>query len=222
MIRVRKPREYDGNQTAVPRSSFIRMRAGGASVPRDASSEGSAPPKGAEQTQREFIDRLVQPVRRVLARVLRSPADVDDVLQESLLAILDAHPGFRGDSTLLHFAVRISEHRGISRLRSAHRQETHGAMLARLEQPLVAESARPDEEVIRTRRMSVLRKLLHNLPTAQRRVLELRAVLDCSLAEIASTTGVSINTVRTRLRLARRTLSRHIEGDPVLLDLLRG
>lgn len=94
--------------------------------------------------------------------------------------------------------------------------------MARLEQPLMAGTATPDEDIIRSRRTSVLRKLLGALPAAQREVLELRALLDCSSAEIASATGVSVNTVRTRLRLARMTLSRHIEGDPQLLDLLRG
>jgi RNA polymerase sigma-70 factor (ECF subfamily) len=198
------------------------MKGEGEVISPTESPQGSAPPGENQLTQRESIDGLVRPVRRVLAQVLRSPAEVDDVLQESLLAILDATPSFRGESTLLHFALRISEHRALSTHRSAHRHAVHRALVARLEEPLLAGSETPEEDATRIRRTSVLQELLGSLPAAQRQALELRALLDCSLAEIADATGVSINTVRTRLRLARRTLLRRIEGDPALLDLLRG
>jgi RNA polymerase sigma-70 factor (ECF subfamily) len=50
----------------------------------------------------------------------------------------------------------------------------------------------------------------------------LRVVLDYSLDQVAAATGAPINTVRSRVRLAREKLRQRIEDDPALLDVLRG
>ena len=54
----------------------------------------------------------------------------------------------------------------------------------------------------------------------------MRVVLGCSLPEVAQATGVPVNTVRSRIRLAREHIKARIESDPRLaalfeLELLR-
>jgi RNA polymerase sigma-70 factor (ECF subfamily) len=39
---------------------------------------------------------------------------------------------------------------------------------------------------------------------------------------VAAATGAPVNTVRSRVRLAREKLKLRIEGDPDLMDMLRG
>ena len=47
-------------------------------------------------------------------------------------------------------------------------------------------------------------------------------MLDYSLDQVAEATGAPVNTVRSRVRLAREKLREKIEGDPELWDVLRG
>jgi RNA polymerase sigma-70 factor (ECF subfamily) len=65
-----------------------------------------------------------------------------------------------------------------------------------------------------------IRELLSTLPENQAETLALRVVLGMSLGEVASATGVPLNTVRSRIRLAREALMERIEANPTLLELL--
>jgi RNA polymerase sigma-70 factor (ECF subfamily) len=61
--------------------------------------------------------------------------------------------------------------------------------------------------------------LLEDLPEEQADVLALRVVLGLSLEEVAQATGAPLNTVRSRVRLAKEALRRRIESTPELADL---
>jgi RNA polymerase sigma-70 factor (ECF subfamily) len=74
--------------------------------------------------------------------------------------------------------------------------------------------------VIADRRRRHLRDLLAELPEAQSETLAMRAVLGHSIDEIAEALDVPINTVRSRLRLAKAALRERIETDPSLGELL--
>jgi DNA-directed RNA polymerase specialized sigma24 family protein len=52
------------------------------------------------------------------------------------------------------------------------------------------------------------------LPQPQAEAIALRVMLEYSIQEVGSITGVSPNTVKTRLSLARRTLKRRIACNP--------
>jgi len=58
------------------------------------------------------------------------------------------------------------------------------------------------------------------LPEAQAEALALRVALGWSLKEIADATSTPLNTVRSRLRLAKEALRRRIGDDPGLADQL--
>jgi len=76
------------------------------------------------------------------------------------------------------------------------------------------------EHTMATRRRESLRALLDSLPEAQAETLVLRTILGLSLEETAATTGVPVNTVRSRIRLAREALRARIESDPRLIETL--
>jgi RNA polymerase sigma-70 factor (ECF subfamily) len=58
--------------------------------------------------------------------------------------------------------------------------------------------------------------MLAELPAGQGETLALRVVLGSSIKEIAEATQVPVNTVRSRLRLAKEALRKRIEEDPTL------
>jgi len=65
-----------------------------------------------------------------------------------------------------------------------------------------------------------VRGLIQTLPEEQAETLALRVVLGFSLEEVAEATGVPLNTVRSRVRLAKTALKKRIEADPKLLAAL--
>lgn len=66
----------------------------------------------------------------------------------------------------------------------------------------------------------VMRALLARIPAEQAEAIALRFVLGWSLEEVARVTEAPVNTVRSRVRLAKKALRAAIEGDPVLAEEL--
>ena len=145
--------------------------------------------------------------------------DTEDVVQESLLAFVGALPAFRGDCTVLHYACRVAVRKAVLARRRNVRREDH---LAGVDPDLVETHAVPNEPVTAARRRALVRRLLDDLPPEQAETIALRLVLGCSLQEIAEATGAPVNTVRSRLRLAKEALRERIEQDPVLVEELEG
>ncbi len=142
------------------------------------------------------------------------------MLQESLLAILAALPSFRGDSSLIHFAIAIARRTMLAQRRTGRRRAEHLTRVARLELPLRPDSAGAQQASLPLSRSAELERLLGGLPEEQATALVLRALLELPLKRIAAETGVSVNTVRTRVRLARKCLRARIESDAVLSAVL--
>lgn len=145
--------------------------------------------------------------------------DVDDALQESLLAFIDALPAYRGETNIRRYALRI----GIRTALAARRRDRarKGMLDEHVEasEPLVAPVSTPTDEVAALRQREVFRALLDELPEAQAEALAMRVVFEYSLEEIASVTGAPVNTIRSRVRLARDAIRSRIEADPALGQL---
>jgi RNA polymerase sigma factor (sigma-70 family) len=168
----------------------------------------------------EVLAYLAPPLLRAVRALLgpKNP-DLEDVVQEALIAVVDALPSFRGDCTLLHFAIRIAARRATSTRRRARSVLGWLEQLARRERPLVDGPATPRDETIAERRRSLLCTLLGELPDAQSDSLVLRVALGYSIEEVAAVTRAPVNTVRSRLRLAKEALRRRIDADPRWTEL---
>ncbi len=168
----------------------------------------------------ELLRRLTPYLARVSRALLRhSSTEPDDCVQESLLALLRALPAFRGDSTVTYFATRIAFRCTLAARRRARLSAERVESAADFEAPRAALSSQLDDEAVLAQRRTALRQLLEQLPEAQCRAFTLRVVLGYSFKEVARAQGSSVNTVRSRIRLARDTLRRRIEQDPALVEL---
>jgi DNA-directed RNA polymerase specialized sigma24 family protein len=68
---------------------------------------------GNEAAAHEFFDRYAARIRRFIANSLGAVNDeADDILQETFIALADALPFFRGDSSLFTFACAICASQG--------------------------------------------------------------------------------------------------------------
>ena len=146
--------------------------------------------------------------------------DVDDVVQESLMAFARALPAFRGESSVLHYAYRITVRVGLAERRRQRRRDDNLELHSR--PGILIQEPASTENVVAALRRTVLRRLLNALPAEQAETMALRVCLGMSLAEVAHATGVPSNTVRSRMRLAREALRRTIERDAEARELLGG
>jgi RNA polymerase sigma-70 factor (ECF subfamily) len=141
--------------------------------------------------------------------------DLDDVVQQGLIALIQALPSFRGECPAEYYASRIAVRAAVAARRGAT------ARGARMNSgvdadSIVDEGGGPNEAHAATRRRELIRELLDQLPAEQGETLALRFGLGWTLEEVARATGAPVNTVRSRLRLAKQALRKRIEENPAL------
>ncbi len=164
---------------------------------------------------------LLRTVRSLLGR---DNPDAEDVAQEAALVVIGALPSFRGESSVQRFATRTAVLVAMNarRKRAASKRGGHQAAIATDLDQLVAEPDGPEQRLAQAQAAEAVRALLLTLPAAQAEALALHCVAGCTLAEIAAATHAPLQTVKSRLRLARRALRLTLDGKPALLALLEG
>lgn len=165
---------------------------------------------------RVLAPRLVRIVRAVIGA---GHPDVDDATQHALIGFVQALPAYRGDGDPLAYGRVIAVRAAIaarkrSRLVQSRREDGAETDAMPGTRPTPGETADAEQ------RKDLLRDLLAELPAEQAEALALRIVLGCSLKEVAERTGVPLNTVRSRVRLAKERLKSRIEADAGLRDAL--
>jgi RNA polymerase sigma factor (sigma-70 family) len=177
---------------------------------------------GERAAVRTFLVTVGPHLLRVVRRVLGSQhPDLDDVVQESAFALMDALPRHRGECTILHFACRVAVLTAMNtRRRDAARkrlsQQDHFTEL----DTLAHHAPGPDAALSRRASAQIVRELLDTLLLEQAEALALHCVLGYTVPEIAATTGTPLETIRSRLRLAKHALRERVLGDPRLASLI--
>jgi len=133
----------------------------------------------------------------------------EDLLQEILVAIWKALPGFRGDCSEKTFALRVAHNRCLTHVwRRGKSRESEGEL------PEVPDPRKgPEALAIDSRRRETLLAAIRALPVNYRQVLTL-AMEDLATAEIAAVLGVTENNVAVRLNRARKALRSILEARP--------
>jgi RNA polymerase sigma factor (sigma-70 family) len=159
--------------------------------------------------------RLVAPVvtRSVRLVLGQNRTDAEDLIQQTLLAFVQALPAFRGDCHPAGFASRIAVNLSLTaRRRQRELRLTFLDPSALIDRsPLWSAQATDHELAIYRRRF--LHDLLMRLPVEQAEVLSLHVIVGHSLSEIAAAMSTPVGTVKSRLRLAKESLRRYLETD---------
>ena len=161
---------------------------------------------------------LLRTVRSLLGR---NNPDAEDIAQEAALVVIAALPNFRREGTVQRFATRTAVLVAMNarRKRAASKRGGQTAVASDVDE-LVAHPDGPEKRLINAQAADAVRALLLTLPAAQAEALALHCVGGCTLAEIAAATNAPVQTVKSRLRLARRALRLTLDGKPGLLELL--
>lgn len=157
---------------------------------------------------RRFLAAIAPWVRRTCTGVLGSThPDLDDTMQESLFAAVKALPKYRFDGDIRHYVTKIALRIAIAARRSSTARWRKQDQLAAEPSWEAPESARKEwsgDEI------ELIRRILDRLSGVQSEAMLMRIVLGFSVEEIANMTGVSQNTVKTRLRLGKDALRKDL------------
>lgn len=160
--------------------------------------------------------KLIAVVRAILGA---SHPDVDDAVQQTLIGFVQSLPSFRGDCDPTGYGRVIAVRTSMAiRKRARQREARSDDSMDADAMPSTRPSAR--ETVDAMRRKEAIRDLLGELPAEQGEAFAMRIILGFSLEEIARESGAPLNTVRSRLRLAKERLRSRIENDPALRETL--
>jgi RNA polymerase sigma-70 factor (ECF subfamily) len=172
----------------------------------------------------QLVARHRRPLHTHCYRMLGSPFDADDALQETLLAAWRGLAGFESRSALGTWLYRIATHvclRLIAQRPARMTSPDRGAALqatAELGEPVAGpvwlepwpdEAAHEDPAVTLQRREHVALAFvaaLQHLPGTQRAVLLLREVLEYSAAEAAEMLDTSVASINSALQRAQKTV----------------
>lgn len=140
-------------------------------------------------------------VWRSVQRLGVPAASTDDVVQEVFMVVHRRLAEFEGRSTLKTWLYGIA-----LRVARAHRLRAHRSNAMQpldKEQLRAPDDARPDEQAENAEAARVVNTLLDGLDDDQREVFVLAELEQLSIPEIAEALDVKLNTIYSRLRLAR-------------------
>lgn len=159
-----------------------------------------------------FYDRWFPVVHGVVSRMLESPDDVEDVVEEAFWQAWRQAERFEVErGSVQTWLLTIARSRALDRLRSRRRlredplvDET--ASEADTSVPTPAAPSDPLADAEHAERSRIVRAALADLPAEQREALELGYFGGLSQSEIAEQTGQPLGTIKTRMRLALQKL----------------
>ncbi len=158
---------------------------------------------------RRFLEAIVPSVRSVCRAVLGAGhADLEDTIQDCLIEILRALPKYRFEGAVLSYTNRIALRAAIAARKRGRNREKRRCALAEQKSANITSGRQdtlPD--------LWLLRGIIDELPTVQAEAVVMRIVLGYSIEEIAAATRVSVNTTKSRLRVAKEYLRRRIKSD---------
>jgi RNA polymerase sigma-70 factor (ECF subfamily) len=155
---------------------------------------------GDREAARELLMTLLPRARNLVRYLVRGDADADDLTQDGLIAVLRGLGTFRGDAPFESWADRVVARATFAGLR---RRRQESVLLAQAEAELRDAGGEAPGDYAERRRVIAL---LDRLPEEQRHAIVMHHVLEMSVPEVSAEVGAPVETVRSRLRLARARL----------------
>jgi RNA polymerase sigma-70 factor (ECF subfamily) len=190
--------------------------AGGGQIPGNREIDQALVERAQRGDQKAFgmlVEKYQRKLGRLLSRMVRDQAEVEDVVQESFIKAYRALPNFRGDSAFYTWLYRIGINTAKNYLVSMGRrpQISHDVEIEDAENFEDAEELRtaetPETEMMTKEIAKTVNETMMALPDELRTAITLRELEGLSYEEIATLMNCPIGTVRSRIFRARETIA---------------
>jgi RNA polymerase sigma-70 factor, ECF subfamily len=160
-----------------------------------------------------LVIKYQRKVERLLSRIIRDQAEVEDVAQESFIKAYRALANFRGDSAFYTWLYRISVNTAKNYLISQGRRAPTSTEFDAEEAEGFDDAsglrdiATPDAELMSKQIGAIVNKTIDALPDELKTAITLREIDGMSYEEIAQIMDCPIGTVRSRIFRAREAVA---------------
>jgi RNA polymerase sigma-70 factor (ECF subfamily) len=154
----------------------------------------------------EEIAQHIQHLRRYARALARNPVAADDLVQESLLRALAKSHLYKPGTNLRAWLFTILHNQHVSDMRRNGRT----GLSVDLDDAAAALSTRPNQET--SLLMNAVNRALQMLPDEQRILIELVAIDGKSYEDVASSYGLALGTVKSRISRGRSQMRKTMEG----------
>ena len=157
----------------------------------------------------------------LLFRLTENSEEARDLTQETFLRAFQSIGRFRGEADLRTWIYRIAINQARNRWRWWRRRRrdatvsldsTQGQANQTLIATLAESSQNPEQQTLAHERELALRSALQKVGRAYRETVILRDIEGFTYEEIATTLGINVGTVKSRLARGRQELKRKLEG----------
>lgn len=172
--------------------------------------------RGDKQAFGLLVAKYQRKLARLLSRMIRDPAEVEDVAQEAFIKAYRALPSFRGDSAFYTWLYRIGVNTAKNHLVSQGRRaptstEVDSEEAEGYEEGDLLRDNDTPERLLATKQIGeTVNVAMDALPEELRMAIMLREIEGLSYEEIASVMECPIGTVRSRIFRAREAIAERL------------
>jgi RNA polymerase sigma-70 factor (ECF subfamily) len=171
---------------------------------------------GDASAQRELFEREKRRVQSALFRILGTNAHMDDLLQETFLAVFQGLPSFRGEAALATWIDRCAVHVALAHLTRQKPRTLHVELVP----DIPSGDATAEQRALAREAARRMYAELDRIEPKQRLAFTLFAIEERPIAEVAQLMDASVMATKARIWRARRRLERRARLDPVLASFL--